>query len=232
MQWLGDQFGWDLLASVRVIPPRKEFFPDSYRDAPDYPETIFARVCEYMRIDRATVELRIYDESSAPVLGASMESRGAAGLYSEGREKFSIGIEARQFAFLPIAVATMAHELAHVHLLGHGRVDPRTPDHEPLADLLTVFMGLGLFTSSAALMEASWSSGGWTYRQSRRTGYLNLHQCGYAHSLFAWARRETRPRWARYLRPDVRSVHNQGLRYLRAGGHRLLTGPAPASAGS
>jgi hypothetical protein len=42
----------------------------------------------------------------------------------------------------PLAmVATAAHELGHVRRLGHGWLSDEAADHEPLTDLLTVFLG-------------------------------------------------------------------------------------------
>jgi len=47
-------------------------------------------------------------------------------------------------------VATMAHELGHVILLGGNLLTHDTPDQEPMTDLLTGFTGLGIFTANSA----------------------------------------------------------------------------------
>ena len=53
-------------------------------------------------------------------------------------------------------VATCAHELAHVVLLGQGRISLDAEDHEQLADLLPVFFGLGVFSANAVIRERNW----------------------------------------------------------------------------
>jgi predicted Zn-dependent protease len=47
-------------------------------------------------------------------------------------------------------VAVIAHELGHVILLRRELVDREEADMEPVNDLLTVFLGFGIFTANAA----------------------------------------------------------------------------------
>lgn len=115
----------------------------------------------------------------------------------------------------PVAlVGTMAHELGHVHLLGHGRVSEDAEDHEPLTDLLTVFFGMGVFTANSVIRENYWSAGqvsGWSMG---RRGYLGMHQYGYAFARFARARSEDGSDWSRELRLDVRTAFRDAMRFL------------------
>ena len=87
-------------------------------------------------------------------------------------------------------VATLAHELCHVHLISDGRIDPDRPDHEPLTDLLTVFLGFGIFNANTAVQFKQFEDGvmqGWS---SSRQGYLPEEAFGYALALYTWVRRE------------------------------------------
>ena len=87
-------------------------------------------------------------------------------------------------------VAVLAHELGHVILLRPGLVDRKDPDMEPLNDLLTVFLGFGIFTANAAFRFEQHSdnrSQGWS---ARRTGYLSEQQFGYSLARFAYERGE------------------------------------------
>src|SRR5262249_54398499 len=122
----------------------------------------------------------------------------------------------------PLAmVATMAHELGHVLLLGQGRVSADVEDHEPLTDLLTVFLGLGIFTANSVLREHYWDAGAVSGWSMGRSGYLTMAMYGYALSLFAWMRGEVQPSWAKELRLDVRSAFKEGLRFLEETGDSL-----------
>ena len=111
-------------------------------------------------------------------------------------------------------VATAAHELCHVHLLGDGRVPRDEEDHEPLTDLLTVCLGLGIFGANAAVRDSTWADGrmhGWSVS---RAGYLQQPTWAYALALFAHYRDERRAAWAKHLRTDVRSAYRAAERYL------------------
>jgi hypothetical protein len=70
-----------------------------------------------------------------------VEWTGAAGHHRIRDGRSVIGIRDDQAARPTALVATVAHELGHVLLLGEGRISAQQQDHEPLTDLLTVFFG-------------------------------------------------------------------------------------------
>jgi hypothetical protein len=135
-------------------------------------------------------------------------------LYFVEDDKFQICIEANNLDTPAHLVATLAHELGHVHLLGHSRLTAEEDDHEPLTDLLTVFLGLGVFTANAALKENYWQDGRFSGWSIARQGYLSMNMFGYALALFAKARGDDDPAWASELRLDVRAAFRQSKRLL------------------
>jgi hypothetical protein len=212
--WLTREFGSERLRSAQVILPSPEFFPDAYSGTEDDVRVMLDRVCEFMDLNPDSIELSIYRERR-PIHGAGWHE-GAAGLYHEEDGKYQIEIEAANIDDPQRLVATIAHELGHVHLLGHGRIDPETEDHEPLTDLLTVFLGLGVFTANSVIHEKYWRAGevsGWSIG---RQGYLTMPMYGYALAKFTLARWDEQPPWAKLLRPDVRSPFTKSLRFLAA----------------
>jgi hypothetical protein len=217
MLWLAEEYGTDYFRSVQVVLPLDEFFPDPYSGSVRDVRCLLRRVCEYMDVDPKSVRLELY-ENRDPTVSADGLQRGAAGVYQQDRGKHVVGLDAANLGDPMGLVGTMAHELAHAHLLGDERISPEAEDMEPLTDLLTVFLGMGLFTANSVIREKYWQDGhsaGW---QMKRQGYLTMPMYGYAHALFAWARREEQPVWARYLRGDVRDPFQQGLRFLKETG--------------
>jgi hypothetical protein len=211
-QWLEEEFGMDLPRKVPVVLPRAEFFPDPYNGTDDDARATLDRVCEYMAIDPDTVELSLYEEERNPLFEGQWH--GTAGLYEADGGKFHIWVEVANLADPLAMIGTMAHELGHVHLLGHGRVSDECEDHEPLTDLLTVFFGLGVFTANSVIREKHWNAGhssGWSVG---RLGYLGMPEYGYAFARFARARNEDGTAWSRELRLDVRSSFQQAMRFL------------------
>lgn len=213
MGWLTDQFGVERLRSARVVLPTPAFSPDPYDATEDDARVLLDRVCGYLGLDPATVELSLYVDR--PEFDGEWR-HGTAGLYHEDGGRFHVWVEVQHLDDPLAMVATMAHELAHVHLLGHGRLTADVEDHEPLTDLLTVFLGMGVCTANAVIREHNWNAGNVSGWRMGRQGYLTMPMYGYALALFARARGERRPPWARELRLDVRTAFQRGARFLAA----------------
>jgi hypothetical protein len=222
--WLLKQFGEEIPRSCNVILPTPEFFPDVYSGKESDVQVMLNRVAGYMNVDPSRFKLFIYSEKNGTeVHGTGLRSTsGSAGLYvrsqSEGESnaKAAIGIEAKQLNNPMGLVATLAHEIGHELLLGEKRVTRDESDHEPLTDLLTVFLGLGIFGCNATIQDRAWSDGTWAGWSTSRSGYLDQRMFGYAMALFARTREESKPNWLKHVRADVRSVFKQAMCFLEA----------------
>ncbi len=222
MDWLGSQFGWERLRNAAVVVPSREFFPDPYAPTEEHLRDLLTLNCGYMDVDPSRVELKLYSDDS-PVVETSTTLNqyrdSSAGFYHEQGGIANVWINVNTLDDPAAVVATMAHELGHVHLLGDGRVAADADDHEPLTDLLTVFFGMGVMNANAVVRDRNYRVGnleGWSIR---RQGYLTMPVFGYALACFAYARLERKPSWAKHLRLDVSAPFRQSLRHLqRVGG--------------
>lgn len=214
MEWLLEEFGCDAFRGVTVVLPTDEFFPDSYSVDEDGARSLVDRVCEYMNVNPDLIELELFEDENRQArrdfVYSEGSSEGACGLYKKRRDKFVVALESSQLTDPMSLVATIAHELGHVRLLGEGRVHGGFEDHEPLTDLLTVFFGLGIFTANSAFTFDA-SSQGW---QAQTRGYLNEEMFGYALAVFALMRGERNPAWSRYVEGSVSTFFKNGLKYL------------------
>ncbi len=165
-RWLEGQFGVERVRKCAAVLPRPEFFPDSYDGTEDDARRVLDRVCGYMDVDPGCIEMSLYSDQG-PLAGHPMfegQWQGTTGLYHPEGDKFRVWLEAANLHDPLAMVATMAHELGHVHLLGHGRLSGDEEDQEPLTDLLTVYFGLGAITANSVIREQSWQEGpfsGW-----------------------------------------------------------------------
>lgn len=219
LSWLSQQFGRDVFTRRALILPLEEFFPDRYDRSTASVRTLADRVCAYMDADPERVELEFYTHRGDLWL---VNDRGqtlprTAGLYDEQPDKIVIHLETSQFENPMELVGTMAHELAHLRLLGEGRISPQVFDNELLTDLTVVFHGLGIFLAN---VPRAWESEfkTWPGTDARRSEYMTQPMFGYALAHAAWLRHERKPAWARHLRLDARASFKQGLRYLWATG--------------
>jgi hypothetical protein len=68
--------------------------------------------------------------------------------------------------------------------------------------------------SDASLYDDQWSQAGWSGWSISRSGYYTAVEIGYALALYARARGEVNPKWARTLRPDSRETARKAWRYF------------------
>lgn len=158
-RWLRDEFGEQTLLQP-VVTPSDDFFPERYSATEEGASILLERVCNYMKVDRARIELSFYRSEFADVVEAAfrphLNQSYALGFYQQDQGRIRITLEESCLVEPQSVVATFAHELGHVHLLGDGRCDPNQPDHEPLTDLLTVVFGLGIFNANESVREVNW----------------------------------------------------------------------------
>jgi tetratricopeptide (TPR) repeat protein len=219
--WLRKEFGEERLRGV-VVTPTEQFFPDRYAPTAEGAATLLDRLCSYMGVERARIDLELYTSPSADDVATAfnpmLRREYALGAFQEERGRIVMWLERSRLCEPHSVVSTLAHELGHVHLLADGRCDPNTPDHEPLTDLLAVYFGLGVFVANNAIREVNWRSGNWEGWSMARQGYLSIAEYAYALALYARSRGEHRPRWAKFLRPDVRGLFKTESKHLAAGG--------------
>lgn len=218
MEWLLDEFGADTFRNVTVVLPTDEFFPDSYYGDEDDVWALVERACGYMEVNPDSIELDFFDNPHGDlqknVQWLESTYDGASGHYQKRRNKFVVSLATSQLADPMSLVATIAHELGHVRLLGEARLSAGFEDHEPLTDLLTVFFGFGVFTANSSFSFQQ-SDTGW---RTGSQGYLTEEMLGYALALFALMRGERNPAWSKYLDGSVKTYFKDGHRYLEKTG--------------
>ena len=227
-RWLVSEFGREAARGAKVILPTPEFFPDEYDASEAAGRVLFDRVSGYLGINPAGLELHFFASQPPPPGVGFHESHGAAGLYEQSISCQRIQIDEAHLADPLVLAATAAHELAHVLLLGQGRLSGEEPDHEQITDLLTIYLGFGVFTANSRVRDRSSHTGTTEEWSIRRLGYLGQPQTGYALALWARLRGEANPGWAAHLCGDVRASFKQGAKWLAKHGDGVLD-PATAS---
>jgi hypothetical protein len=216
--------GRERLLEAKVVLPDDKYFPDAFERNQSSVEKLLHRICEYMQIDQTLVKLEMFSDEADELRENSLWSIGTnrpAGIYF-GRESVRdedgaavIALKSSVLKDPMVLVATLAHELGHLILLGGGHLDDSVPDHEPMTDLLTIFLGLGIFTAnSAARFKHHDHGGGWHSWSMRRLGYLSQGIYGYALAKFAFERGGSKPEWIRHLPTNVRVYFKRSRAWL------------------
>src|SRR5258708_1047482 len=224
------------------ITQTAEDFPDPYDKTTEAAEKLFSRVCDYMDVDRSKVEFEIFPDvteelkailpwwsgrggkHAAGIYTHAMEEQGSNG--TDGRRQAVVAIRSSQLKDPVALVATIAHELGHVILLGGGLMDPKPVDHEPMTDLLTVYLGLGIFTANSAGRFKQFQEDsriGWSME---RLAYFREEVFGYGLAKFVIERNEQKVGWERHLSTNVRSYFKRSRAWL-AGNPQYVAMPKP-----
>jgi len=228
--------GRNRMVEAPVILPTPLFFPDRYDETEAAVHSMFRRICDYMKVSPEGIALEILSDETGelrkllPQWRAS--ERGAAGLYvppSANDEELKasqsddcqiaadttmVCVHASQLKDPLALVATIAHELGHVILLGGGLMKPDVADMEPMTDLLAVFLGFGVFRANSAFQFKQYQDDrrqGWSVQ---RQGYLSEEIYGYALARYAEERNEEKPEWVSFLSTNIRAYYKRSRSWL------------------
>ncbi len=220
LAWLAEEFADSAFTGRRIILPTPQFFPDEYDGSEKSLRRMLDRVCRYMDVSPDDVELQFTDQAGKVWLvndSVQYLPSGFAGLYSQDSDGTVIKIDGASLDNLVGLVGTMAHELAHVRLLGENRISSDVFDNELLTDLTTVHFGFGIFKANS---PRSWQSTmtTWPGTELRKPEYMSAPMYAWALAHLAIFRDERKPAWARYLSPGARANLKQAIKYLATTG--------------
>lgn len=222
--WLDSQYGRDFLQNVKIIEPTKEYFDHWFQGKEEDAEFVLRQCMTYM--DIKGVDVGLYFFSEAPMEfesegitatnsdeGIGTNDQFALGKYTEsGPNTFEIGLEINQLQNPQAMIATIAHELSHLILLGEGRLEE---NNEELTDLNCIALGFGIFTANSIFEFQQWqgiSHQGW---RTNRQGYIPEQVATYAMALFNQFQGNTSD-WSRHLNVGVKKMYEKNIDYLKS----------------
>jgi hypothetical protein len=216
LQWLTEEFDDHAFNGRPIVMPTPDFFPDPYDGSKTAVRALLDRVCGYMDVAPDLVRLKfIADTANLWLVSETGQylPPHAAGTFQNGGHKSLISLHRSGLDDPMGLVGTMAHELAHVRLLGESRISNDAYDNELLTDLTVVFFGLGIFLANT---PRNWDSQyrKWPGTSLNKPEYMTPPMFGYALAHLAWFRGEERPIWAKHLHWNARPSFRQALRFL------------------
>lgn len=226
--WLVQEFRQQNIAGKPILLPTAEHFPIQYDGSKDSLLQTAAIICNQMEINPDDINLDNYNHSIHEIQGDygfrtftvpddNSEEQLTSGLYFEKNEqgKYDIFIEKNNLKDPEKLVATIAHEFAHIKLLGEKRVKF---NDESLTDLTTVVFGIGIFNANCAFREIK----GYDVRGHNSLGYLKQREWGYALALYNYFRQENNPTWINYLTPNIRSDFKKSTAFIHANTDKIF----------
>ncbi len=211
-EWLISTFGIKKLWEAPFLTLCERDFPDPYARTEADAELLFSRICGYMELDVNRLKLRFYSRDDPIEVELAGIPSNAAGLYQCDLEKPTVWLDRALLDNPEFLIAVIAHELCHEILLGQKHLDQaKDKDHERVTDLLTIFLGMGVFTGNVYLPRKRWFQDSLETSNRRKLGYLSLGALGYSLALMAWHRNEAQPEWRKELNPKLRQLVERNI---------------------
>lgn len=216
-KWVLAEFGSDYLLSKPLVLPTREFFARKFTGTEEDADHLLLMLCGIMDVDPERIVLVFHSEEPMHLSEAVMSQpvkkvMGVAGHYVEREDgRFEVSLETGGLKDTVSLISTLAHELAHVKLLGERRIEE---NNEDLTDLLPVFFGLGIFAANGVHRSRSWrgvSYSGWSIHKQ---GYLPQRIFGYALAQWALYRGEEGEAIAKHLDANPKAAFEETIRYL------------------
>jgi hypothetical protein len=212
--WIINEFGIGTLLNSEIIIPVKEKIPININPSVNYAKELVDFVAEKMGINKNSISVDFYNQSQMKLDANIITQRYEDDKTSSGqywgktkRGKYQISLETSQLNDPIRLIATIAHELSHIKLLGEKRIKK---NDENLTDLIPIIFGFGIFNANS-IFQFHQDSFGW--RMSSQ-GYLNENMYGFALAIFANIRNDLHPNWSIYLKTTVREEFEKSMIYI------------------
>ncbi len=213
--WIINEFGKETLLNSEIILPLKDNIPIRFNSTEDCAKQLIDFVATKMQINQDLIDVDFYNQSQMELDGGYITQQYDDDKYSSGQYwgkskngKYQISIEKSQLNNPITLTATVAHELAHIKLLGEKSIKK---NDEYLTDLIPIIFGFGIFNANS-IFQYQQDSYGW---RANSQGYLNERMYGFALAKFALYRSDYESDWSKYLPPTVKEEFDKSMIYIK-----------------
>lgn len=224
--WYRDELGIEVFNGFKTLAPTITDFNWNFKGNEADARYVLRKLCSLMDININRLDLVIYAKPSTIEFSEGLHSVKGDYLSTAGRYVqhdtglIDIMVEEKQLKSPITLIATIAHELMHVKLLGEKRIED---NDEYLTDLGVLVYEFGVFNANTAVTEMNTWSGvshaGWQI--SGGDGYLHYKVQAFALALLANYRNERGQDWENFLHKEVKKYYEQSHRYIEANGEMI-----------
>jgi tetratricopeptide (TPR) repeat protein len=208
--WFGIAFGFDRLKEIGFLLPTAENFPANVEPENEAFEQLFLNICNVYELDPNDIVVRFFENTKWTTWAPMGETTVASGKYyeafTESSKRYHVSIDKAMFDDYDHLIAVLAHELAHVKLLGGRFIERDHPEMEPINDLATIYFGYGIYTANASVSANGYWAG--------KNGYLPPQVIAYALALISKIKDEKEPHISEYLNTNCRELFQKSLEWL------------------
>lgn len=219
--FLLETFGKQNLINRKVMTPTWECFPFKFEGEEQQVKKLTNLLAKIMEIDPDKINLDFYGtkvkEMGSEFLGEDSDSKNAAGLFMHLNEngKYDIALSYSVLKNPDSLIATIAHEMSHIKLLGEGKIPH---NNEELTDITPLIFGLGIFNANASFQFRT-NSEGWAYSN---IGYLSQMDWSYLLALYAHIRNEENPAWLPFVNSNIQKDTKRAIEFISNNPEKVL----------
>lgn len=211
--WFIELFGLDKLKEQPFISPTVENFPYNNLKDIDQFQKLFEQLCRYWDLNPNEIAVKFFDDIKSKQWTTWMPEgkfNEPIGLYNQiyttEKKRFNIQLAKSNLCNPQLLVAVIAHELAHVKLLGGNYINRNDADIEPLTDLASIFFGFGVFVAnSVQTNDFYWIS---------RSGYLPNQLISYANALICYITGHEMNNYYAVLNANTKNLFEKDFEFL------------------
>jgi tetratricopeptide (TPR) repeat protein len=221
--WFIEAFGLAKLKERPFILPTPDTFPYSDLKDSDQFHKLFEQLCACWEVNPGEIDVKFFDDIKSKEwtnLAPQGPTTEPLGLYyrpyTKEEKRFRINVAKSNLGHPQLLVAVIAHELAHVKLLGGNYIRHTDPDMEPLTDLASIFFGFGLFVANTCQIQDAYWIG--------RSGYLSNELISYSNAIICYVSGHDIQTCLPFLNTNTKALFKQDHEYLANTGDTILTG--------
>lgn len=213
LTWFMETFGTEkLLARPFIVPSVADFPYDDLND-PEQFQRLFEQICTYYGLDAGTIAVKFFDDIKSMQWSTWVPQSGITepgGLYyrtyDASEKPFKIDLAKSSLDNPQLLVTIIAHELAHVKLLGGHYMRNDDPNLEPFTDLACLYFGFGIFAANSCQTRSdNWMS---------RFGYLPNEVISYTNALLCYMAAQDPGDYLPYLNTNTKELFRNDHAYL------------------
>lgn len=222
-KWFEKTFKLDLFEQD-IYLPTKGFLDFEFSGSEDDAIKIVELIANKLTVESSSsIEVYFFDEFQP----MEFTDEGIYSNYEEGTQLtdglyskiidgiYQIGIEKTLLKNPTKLIATIAHELAHVKLLGEDRLEE---NDEHLTDLTASLFGFVIFLANGSINSMSTWSGnshsGW--KIGGGSGYLHYKVYAFLIAYWIYKKEDLKPDWLNFLNKEILNEVKKGIKYLES----------------